>query len=267
MNLLRRPFAKKKGKNMNKKYRIMVGALLLAACQSWASLVGLWEFDAGNETGATIGSDLGTTGTYSSMVGKNAGDGAVSIGPGSFFTATHGIAANGGGNYVNEWSLLIDFKYPTLEWISFFQTNTSNSNDGDCFVRGGGGVAGSLGIGATGYGSAATSTETWYRMIVSVDNGTHYKIYLDGVEHLDGTAQSVDGTFSLDPTLLLFADNNLEDGEIHVTSAAMWDAPLTTGEMTALGTVGTAIPEPATLGLFAMFGGTILFIRRRLLVR
>ena len=42
----------------------------------------------------------------------------------------------------------------------------------------------------------------------------------------------------------------------------LYDSALTAGEIATL----AAIPEPATLGMVALFGGGILFIRRKLMV-
>ncbi len=232
--------------------RLLIVILMAVAAFAHAvDPVSLWEFDnIADPLAATLGTDLelrgnpGSTagaGSYTTMTGITVGDGAVSIGPGSHFRAEHGIAPNGGGSYVNEWTILVDFKYPTLGWISFFNTNQGNTNDGDCFVRGGGGVPGSIGLSATGYGTEATATETWYRLVVSVDNDDFYRIYLDGVLYHEGTVQAVDGRFSLDPVINLFADENGEDLEIHVSAAAMWDVPLTEEEAAGLGVAGDAI--------------------------
>ncbi|AQT67887.1 hypothetical protein STSP2_01039 [Anaerohalosphaera lusitana] len=232
--------------------------LVIAPCAS-ASVVGLWEFDdSADTTAATIGNDLSLVGSDTAMVGYDAQDGAVSIDVGSHYVADHGISPAAGEGYVNEWSLLIDFKYPALDWISLYQTNSSNTNDGDCFVRNG---AATLGVSASGYSTNTTSTDTWYRMVVTADNDQFYRIFVDGQLWLDSSGQGQDGRFSLDPVLLLFADENGEDNEIHVSTAAIWDSALTADAVADMGAVGNAVPEPMTLSLLAI--GGLAVIRRR----
>ncbi|HQG49658.1 MAG TPA: hypothetical protein PK373_11260, partial [Sedimentisphaerales bacterium] len=72
----------------------------------------LWEFDPPDFSAATLGVPLELVGTVKPVAGINPGDGAVQIGEGSYYICTHGIAPNGGGTKVNEWTLLIDFSYP-----------------------------------------------------------------------------------------------------------------------------------------------------------
>jgi hypothetical protein len=56
--------------------------------------------------------------------------------------------------------------------------------------------------------------EQWYRLLISVECGYAHNYYLDGELLHEGTPQDVDGRFALEPVLLLFADENEEDGEI-----------------------------------------------------
>ncbi|AQT67888.1 putative exopolysaccharide biosynthesis protein [Anaerohalosphaera lusitana] len=242
------------GRSFYKLTGIVFSACLLTIVASGLAdtqtgLVGLWDFDdPAYLTKAAIGNDLSLVGSHSATVGIDASDGAVSIGVGSHYIADHDIAPAVGEGYVNEWSLLVDFKYPTLGWISFFQTNSSNGNDGDCFVRGGGGIPGSLGVSATGYTSMPTATETWYRMVVTVDNGSFYRIYVNGDLWLDGSVQSIDGRFSLDPVLLLFADENGEDNQIDVSTVAIYDRPLTASDVADLkGPLGMDVDQQPTV--------------------
>ena len=54
------------------------------------------------------------------------------------YVMTHGIAPNGGGSYVNHYTLIMDIMFPAAssgQWRSLFQTNPGNSNDGDLFVN------------------------------------------------------------------------------------------------------------------------------------
>lgn len=231
---------------MKKLFGIIIALLCSTALASYPQPVGLWQFnDAGNITLATLGANLVEVGSHTIVAGIDAGDGAISDPIGSYFICNHGIPANGGGSYVNEWTLLLDVKVPASSignWVSLYQTNSSNSNDGDCFVR----TNKTIGVGDTGYSRKTISGDTWYRIIISVDNGSFYRIYVDGTEWLNGTVQSIDGRFSLDPQILFFADNDGEDYPIICTNIAMWGQALTAAEVTSLGTVSTAITIDTT---------------------
>lgn len=205
---------------------------------TYTGLVGWWKFDdAQNLTKATLGQDLVLVGSQQSATGYGAGDGAARIGAGSHYQLSHGIGANGGGTYTNEYTLVLDVSYPSSSantWMCLFQTSSNNGNDGDCFIRNSNGT---IGVSATGYSSWSLASDTWVRVVVSVDNGSSYKIYADGQLILNGTTQSVDGRFSLESALLLFADNNGEDNPIDVTSARMYDRALSDAEAANLGDV------------------------------
>ncbi len=140
--------------------------------------VGSWKFDdSSNLTKADIGSDLVLTGSQEAVPGPAVGDSAVRIGVGSYYTLTHGIAANGGGTNVNEYTIQFDFKVNSLgSWYAFFQTTEANNDDADCFIN----TSGNIGTQATGYSSFQITESEWYRLVISVKNGTHYRYFLDG---------------------------------------------------------------------------------------
>lgn len=241
--------------------------LALGSHSACANLVGLWEFeDSGNLTAATIGSDLALTGADGAVAGSGTPSdlGASQLGVGDYYTVTHGIAPNGGGSYVNEFTILWDVMYPADtagSWKTFWQTNTANSNDGDLFIS----PTGDIGVAATGYTVNTTSPDTWYRVVVSVDNDAFYRIYVNGNEWLDGAIQPVDGRFSLDPVFLVFADNDGDDALMNLSNLAVWDTALDAGAVGALGGAGRAIavPEPATLLLaFLGLAGAVTLRRR-----
>ena len=220
---------------------IIIAAIGCCALASYPEPIGLWGFnDPDNLTNATLGLDLIESGSHSAVPGIDAGDGAVSDPLASYYRCTHRIAPNGGGAYVNEWSVLMDVKIPTGSighWVSLYQTSTSNGNDADCFV----GTDRTLGVGDTGYSRNKVNGETWYRIVISVDNGSFYKIYVNGLPWLNGTAQSIDGRFSLDPQILFFADDNGDDYPIQCTNLAIWGQALSDSDVSALGTVSTVI--------------------------
>lgn len=226
---------------------LFLGLAMIAPVSLQAGLRGVWEFNDPNSLVSSVAGGLPLTlnsgGVHARTTGFDAADRAVKIGVGSYYICDHGIAPNGGGTYVNEFTLLFDMKYPTPsagQWMCFYQTSSTNSNDGDFFVQSG---TGKLGVAVTGYSTRVTKAETWYRVVVSVDNGSFYRIYVDGELWLQGSVQPVDGRFSLDPTVLLFADEDGEDAEMHVTTAAIWDTPLSDNEIFGLGRVGDPVGD------------------------
>lgn len=222
---------------------------LIAACisfgysQTWpASLAGRWTFDnTSNLLAPATGNPLTLTGSHAAVAGPQAGDGAVSIDVGSYYSCTHGMAANGGGSLVNEYSILFDvmISNPT-QYHSLFQTNTGNTNDGDCFIN----TSSQLGLSTTGYSGFSLKARTWYRILVCVDNGASYRIYVNGHQVLEGVSQAVDDRFSLDPSVLFFADENAEDNMICAAQLAIFNTCLSSSEVAGLGGFRTSDIKP-----------------------
>lgn len=201
--------------------------------------VGIWNFDDPKQlTGATAGEALNLRGNHLAVVGPRPGDGAVRIGPGSYYECLHQIAPNGGGRFVNIYSMVFDVRIPRIgPWYCFFQTDPSNKSDGDCFIRANDGA---VGVGQTGYSTTAITPNAWQRLIVAVDNSRGvYRLYLDGDLLLRGGPQSVDGRFALAPMLLLFADEDGEDAQLDAARIAFYDQCLTAADAAELGTVPT----------------------------
>jgi hypothetical protein len=201
---------------------------------------GLWKFDdASNITKADIGSNLELVGTQQAIAGPAAGNGATKIGVGSHFKMNHGLTPSPNA-LVNEYTLQIDFRVTDIgSWRAFFQTSADNSSDGDCFVD----PSGYIGVRATGYSTYDVKPKEWYRLVVSVKNGVQFRYYLDGELLLNGIIQDVDGRFSLEKTLLMFADEDGEDNEIECAEIAIWDKALSSGQVKLLGGYNHAIPK------------------------
>ncbi len=224
---------------------------------------GLWEFNnPADLTQAAIGNDLvlagnNGPGAHTAIAGIGGSDGAVSIGVGSYYQATPGIAANGGAgaNFVNEFTLIYDLKYPASSvgnWRALFATNNDvSAGDADYFIHP---SDESWGVGDLGYtdnagtGEFFSSPDTWYRVVMAVNldddpNEAYFNLYIDGVltgQHNVGSL-GLDGRFSLyassdpNPIMLFSGDNDGEDAQMHYSNIAIWDRPLTPFEITALG--------------------------------
>jgi hypothetical protein len=208
---------------------------------------GWWKFDNANDLlKAEVGSALQISGSQEAVEGPAASNKAIQINPGSYLIMTHGIEANGGGSAVNEYSLQIDFSIPEAGiWHSFIQTDPGNSGDADLFTN----SSNSIGVADLGYSAKAVSANTWYRMLISVRNGEFFKIYIDGVLWLDAEGKDIDGRFALLNTLLLFADNDGEDGTIQCSELGIWDIALEEQQVIDLGgATGERVPVRTRLG-------------------
>lgn len=199
---------------------------------------GWWKFDdpaSLTKAEAGYGNPLILTGSHVAAEGTSVEDGAVTIGPGSYYKMSHGLAANGGGIYTNEFTLLFDFRIEENGiWHSFFQTSTTNANDADFFVN----PSGNIGVAAVGYSGYSIVPGQWYRLVISVQNGEHFTGYLDGEPFLSGEIQPVDGRFSLENPLLIFADEDGEDGNITCSELVIWDKALDSAQARELGGFG-----------------------------
>jgi predicted phosphodiesterase len=238
-----------------KKYLAFILIMLSIVSTVWASYpspAGFWQFnDVTNLGKATVGTDLTMVGahTYQAGIPSDSTDYAIIDPLGSqttgYIVCTHGLAANGGSTkgFVNEWTLAMDVLIPASSfgtYVSLFQTNPTNINDADCFIRNAS-VVGTIGCKATGYSSRAVVANTWYRIVISVDNGSFYRIYVDGTLWKEGTVQAVDDRFALESKILLFADESGEDNPIVCTNLAIWGQALTGTQISELGNVNNTI--------------------------
>ena len=280
-----------------KKFALVLTGLTAATIASAqpnlpVGITGLWRFqDSANKLSPTLGAPLATSNPGNSfwfsgpwtMIGVpgNAGlyadGGVVQERQYDYLTVTHGIAPNGGGSYVNNYTVAIDYVQTSEVGLwngdyynSLFQTATGNGNDGEIFIKGPSRASSVIGVGDTGYSSLTFDASKWHRIVWSVDNSSFFRVYVDGTLYLDAPGQGVDGRFSLDPSFLLFADNDGEDAWGLVGTAITWDRALSSTEIAGMGGwIGNAteptplvIPEPAALSLAAL-GGLMLLRRFR----
>lgn len=247
------------------KKAIFLSFLAAVPCPA-ANLTGLWLFDdQANPAKATVGTNLTLTGTapgtWSAIL---ADDGSKSLtgvvttpaaAQANTFVATHGIAPNGGGIYVNEYSIVVDLFSPAgsrSSWRTILQTNTGNTNDGDYFIA----TDNTIGVGALTYSTSTLDPGAWTRLVLTFDLGTAVTAYTNGAPFRNHSADLVDDRFSLDPTVLFFSDNSGDNAPLHIGALAIYDGVLSAAEVSALGSAGAAIPEPSSLLLgLASLGG------------
>lgn len=220
--------------------------------KDWRNLTGYWKFqDVKNLSKATVGNNLTLVGTHSWVKGPSYDDTAIRIGIGSYYKCKHNIAPNGGGDSVNRYTMMYDFKILNLKkWHTFFQTDTTNSNDGECFIRPNtGSRPGRIGVAATSYTNDSVLPNQWYRLVISVNNGNFYRYYLNGKLIMEGDTQDIDDRFALTPKVLFFADENQEDDSIDIASVAIFDTCLSTKDIEKIGTIDPCIAKPPVVKL------------------
>jgi hypothetical protein len=195
---------------------------------------GRWLFDDDADLPkAQTGQPLVPSGAgFTSINGPAAGNKAVRVSKGSYYKLEHGFAANGGGSRVNEYTLMIDLRAPSIgQWYSLFQTNLNNNDDADCFIN----LSGQIGVADSGYSTESITSNAWYRVVIVAQLGEKYRIYLNGQRIVDNVTLSIDSRFSWSPQgVLLFADENGEDNTFDVAEIAVWNKALTSAEVKAM---------------------------------
>ena len=182
-----------------------------------------------------------------------------------------GAAPNGGGTYINQYTMVWDILLPSLpSYASFFNSSDANSNDGDFFLRQDGG------IGISGNYDGAITANTWHRVAASFDLTTStLSKYIDGAWADTQTLSSgVDGRWALfsvndpDRGVLLLADEDGETGVGYINSFYFIDRAMTSDEVAALGGPNAAgvVPEPGTFALIGL-GLVALATSRRFAAR
>ena len=231
-------------------------------------VTGQWDFDNG-DLRATVGQDLG----YGDGLGgfmatqtsfsTTAAFGIPDIGgqaakvmkytrsetpPDNYvqgYTMHHGIAPNGGGTLVNQWTLITDILYPDLhqgdQYSPFIEIQNSTDSDADLAVHEESPGVG--GIGISGRYPGNLTQGQWHRVVFAVDMAATPGViskFIDGVKAADQTdadGSGLDGRFALSDVAHLFSDGG-HDNEVntyYVNSVQIRDTKLTDAEVVSLG--------------------------------
>jgi len=250
---------------MSRRRSVVLNLLAVSMIAGWCHAdVATWQFD-GDLTPSTGAGALdlvalgfpGVAGapgvTFASeMVGGAPAD-IAEFTEGTAFQALHGLLANGGGGYLNNYTLLMDARFvdASSDWVALYQTNDCDpapasteltcTNDGDWFIRPEGG------IGISGNYGGTVPANGWVRLALVVDAaaGT-YTSYIDGAQVQQNTGVGVDGRYALyttddgDPasdSVFIFADETgvgeMSGGAIN--SLCLLDTALPAATIAALG--------------------------------
>jgi hypothetical protein len=240
---------------------------------------GQWDFNAA-DLSATIGSDMiarnpdmfFTQFDTSTINGQDANVMNFSgITTEDGYLIWHGALPNGGGAYVNQYTLIMDIMYQTGGFRALWQTATNNNNDADLFVNG------SNGIGISSLYHGNLEPDVWHRVAFTFDlTKRELGKFIDGRNVLSGPVGSspgtgpyqylssgIDGRFSLDPGALLFADEDEELNAGLVNSIQFRVGVLSPSQIAQLGGPSAAgipanVPVPPRLQYVMDFGAMVI---------
>ena len=169
---------------------------------------------------------------------------ATDTGGNSYFVAMPDQDANGGGEYVNQYSISFDLKLPAGHGrIPLFNTNRFGDNGAELAIT----ATGAL---TTGDATSSYSMrpDLWYRVLLTADLAAgSVDVYVNG-KAVAGTGGDVDGVFSAwgrdqsVPVLSLLKENGAAAGGVNLMNVAWWKRTLSTDEVAELSVPGTLWP-------------------------
>lgn len=203
--------------------------------------VGSWLFeDPSDLVKATVGKDLQMVRNlaynpdmkFVSVDGPADGNKAVRVPLNGYFLADHGMIPKVGQTNVTEYTLFFEFKIPaTGRFYSLYQTNLSNSDDAEIFLRNT--VPATIGVGATGY-AGNVQPGTWYRLYLSFKPGD-VKFYMNG--ELFHTSTTSDARFGINPAGVILCGGpwtKKDDNEFDIAEISLWNGALKAEEIKQL---------------------------------
>jgi hypothetical protein len=206
--------------------------------------LGQWDFDDAEDIlAATTGEDLVLTGSHVVVDGPDLGGIAARVGNGSYYTATHGLYANGASEEptkVNRYTIAMDVSFPQAGVMhAILQTDPANSNDAELYIN----EMGKLGSDVLGWSDSTLVADEWYRVAMTVsldDTVTDVMVSLDGVVVLEKDELTADSDLALESesganAVHFFADNDGEDNDIDVSALSIYNRNMDADELADLG--------------------------------
>ncbi|MFA7692028.1 MAG: metallophosphoesterase [Candidatus Hydrogenedentales bacterium] len=194
---------------------------------------GAWFFDnTDNILQAAKSEDLVLVGEHTLITGPN-GKGAVHIGKESYYECVHGIPSPNKG-LINQYTIVMDVR-TTFEdrFFALYQTDPENKRDNNCELMN---RQRNLGRMPTGRSHIeCVEANAWTRIAIVVDNSNGiFDIYVNDDRVLLGIGQPVDGDYALQEKVLLFADDDGDDGPLDVSRVLIFGFPLSAEQILAL---------------------------------
>lgn len=221
----------------------------------------VWDFqgDLGTSSGSGVMTYRGNTSTLTqfgtpasfglpSLFGDTGTEQVMAF-PAANSSQGYSVAHNT-GTLVDEYTMIWDVLYPEtsdVAWRALMQTFDGNSNDADFFVR----DVPWGGVGINGQYHGAIRPGEWNRIAVTRDAGGTWTKYING--GYVGEQDASSSRFSLDPSYLLFTDNNSETQPGYVSSFRFEDYTMSANDILQLGgahaagtaTSGQTLPDPS----------------------
>jgi hypothetical protein len=150
---------------------------------------------------------------------------------------------NGGGQFLNQYTLIMDVLFPTIPgFTALLQTTPQNTDDADWFInpQRGMGVAGDYFDPLNRFQNGE-----WQRVVIVIDttspsggDNTIYRVYINGALHnivQRPSGWGRDGRFSLRDVILIFADEDFETAPGWINNLQFRNYTMSDAEVADLG--------------------------------
>jgi hypothetical protein len=186
---------------------------------------------------------------------------AIALKAHNWFKIWHGIAANGGGEYVNDFSVVIDVRVADAAGIySLVEVNpTPTANGYTSELEIADLKVGSVGAPSSdydelGFSDKVLAVDTWYRIVYAAKLGTSIDVYVNGEHYIGMTGDFTDARPApysadnhADDAAMKIGGNNEaapandppRDGDKDIDLIAIYNVGLSADEVAALGAPGT----------------------------